>query len=101
MRVSVFCPFAKAQEIFAVSPCLNFALTSADLSAGIAHVRPATVTEAVESAEITPRASLFCGRFAAGRQPLAVPISTADPAAVAPPIFPAVKPVAGSNVADT
>jgi len=101
MCVSVFCPFENAQLIFAVSPCLNLALTAADLSAGIAHVRPATLMDVVESAEMTPRASLFSGRLGAGRQPFALLTSAAEPAAVPPPILPPWNPVAGSNVAET
>src|SRR5262249_38952851 len=66
IRVSVFCPLANAQWICAVSPCLNFAFTSADLSAGIAQVKPATVMEVAESAEMAPRASLFSARTFAG-----------------------------------
>ena len=86
--------------MFAVSPCLNFAFTSADLSDGIAHVRPATVIELAESAEIVPRASLFSGRVSDGLQPPAELSSTAEPPAVPPPSLPLVKPVAAAKPAD-
>ena len=54
MSVSVFTPLTSAQRICATSFCLNLAFTSADLSAGIAQVKPATVIEVAEMAEIVP-----------------------------------------------
>src|SRR6185295_15435298 len=72
---------------------------SAALAAGSMHVRPATVIDAVDSAEIDPRAALCSGCVFDGLQEPR-PSSTAEPPAVPPPIFPPVKPAAGSNVAD-
>src|SRR3954462_12263465 len=100
MRVRVFALFANSHRISALSPVLNFALMSADLFDGRLQVRPATVTDAVDSAEMAPRAALCSGCVSEGlHEPR--PSSTAEPPLVPPPIFePDANPEAGSNVAD-
>src|SRR3954447_15912471 len=99
IAISVFAPFASAQPISTASFTLYFARIAADLSAGIAQVRPATVIDVPDSAEIVPRAELFSWVGSAGLQPL-LPTSTAEPPSVPPPSLPFVNPVAGSKAAE-
>ena len=82
-----------------MSPVLNLAFTSADLSAGIAQVSPATVIEVVESAETVPWASLFSDVVPDGLHEPG-PTSTAEPPLVPPPSLAPVNPDAAENVAE-
>src|SRR4029079_13303840 len=91
MRVNVFCPPAKSQRISTLSPVLNFALMSADLLDGRLQVRPATVTDAIDNAEIAPRAALCsCVGCEGLHEPR--PSSTAEPPVVSPPNMPPAMP---------
>jgi hypothetical protein len=97
--VSVLVPLTSEQRISALSPVFSLAFTSADLSAGIAQVSPATVIELAESAETSPCASLFSDVVVDDLHEPA-PSATAEPPEVPPPSLPPVNPVAAENVAE-